>query len=85
VGSVGDWYGQQDAWISSSNGPPLTITGSFAPYTLTAAAPPRVLFARLFVRTGRNSREDLGRKCLVGPRSVPDFYHWSGIGSFVAL
>ena len=49
------WYGQQGAWISSSNGPPLTITGSFAPYTLTAAAPPGVLFARLFVRTGGNA------------------------------
>lgn len=49
------WYGQRGRWISSANGPPLTIAGSFVRYSLTAAAPRGALYARLFVRTGGNA------------------------------
>jgi hypothetical protein len=49
------WYGSSGNYISSTSGPPLTFTSTFARYSLNSTAPPASAYAALFVNVGYNS------------------------------
>jgi hypothetical protein len=50
------WYDDvKGAYLSTTNGPPLSLTSSFARFTLTGTAPAKAAGARLFVRCGYNA------------------------------
>lgn len=49
------WYDSSGKYISSSNGPALALTSSFARYSLSSTAPTAAAYARLFARVGYNS------------------------------
>jgi len=49
------WYGSSGNYISSTSGPPLTLTSTFARYSLNSTAPPASAYAALFVNVGHNS------------------------------
>ena len=49
------WYGFSGNYISSTSGPPLTLTSSFVRYSLNSTAPAASAYATLFVNVGHNS------------------------------
>jgi hypothetical protein len=49
------WYDAKGTYLSTTNGPALSLASSFARFTVTGAAPPRAAYARLFVKCGYNA------------------------------
>jgi hypothetical protein len=49
------WYGANGAYISSTNGAQLTLTSSFAQYSLQSTAPTGALYAKLLVKVKDNA------------------------------
>ena len=80
------WYDSFGSYISSTNGSTLTLTGSFARYSLSGTAPTAAAYARLFVRVGYNAGSiwvggatwtgvggtHKGDPCQEGVRDLPD-------------